>query len=93
MRCEGGYPATLRSVPYDDAAAKERTRRVGQDLDEWLQQGVDISCWGLNPKTGVLEIGVRSAVAEAEPRLRARYGHEVKVYYADVRPAGGLLGG
>jgi hypothetical protein len=77
-------------VPQDDAAAQERVRRVGEDLDEWLQQGVDISCWGSDPKTGELEIGVRSPVAEAEPRLRARYGHEVKVYYADVRPARGL---
>lgn len=77
----------------DEAAAKDLSQRVRQDHSEWLQQGVDISCWGVDPKSGVLEIGVRSAVADAETRLRARYGQEVKVYYADVQPAGGLSAG
>jgi hypothetical protein len=82
---------SLRCVPYDEATAKRLTGRVRQDHAEWLQQGVDISCWGVNPKTGVLEIGIRSSVAEAEPRLRARYGDDISVHYANVVPAAGPL--
>ncbi len=83
----------LRSVPYDEATAEERTGRVRQDHAEWLQHGVDISCWGVNPDTGVLEIGVRSSVTEAEPLIHARYGDEVSVFHSNVIPAGGVLNG
>jgi hypothetical protein len=73
----------------DDETTRVLSQRVRCDHAEWLRQGIDISCWGVNPATGVLEIGVRSPVAAAEEPLRARYGSDVHVYYANVVPAGG----
>jgi hypothetical protein len=74
----------------DDSAAEAMKARVRADLEAWLHQGIDISCWSVNTDTGTLKIGVRTPTAVAMEPLRERYGPGTEVYYADIRPGDGL---